>query len=132
MQKDLYKTIDSSQKITKKLPKPTFEFYTRLPKGQESTHIVKQSVTTPKTKKEPATVINNLHKYLIQVGSFKKFIDADQLRASLILKGYQTKLSKFQNNTTTWYRVEIGPFLSFLFVEFVKFNRDVFGDVLIK
>jgi cell division protein FtsN len=112
MQKDLYKTIDSSQKISKRLPKPTFEFYTRLPKAQESTRIVQSSPSELDNNKKEMTKLNNLHNYLIQVASFKKFTDADRLRASLILQGYQAKLSKFQNNATTWYRVEIGPFKS--------------------
>ncbi len=112
MQKDLYKTIDTSQRISKKLPKPTFEFYTRLPKGQESTHIAQIPTSQQNISETNTTDIKNIHNYLIQVASFKKFSDADRLRASLILQGHLAKLSKFQNNSITWYRVEIGPFNS--------------------
>ena len=117
IQKQVSNKIQIDQTRPKQLPKPKFEFYTRLPKANISFQyeLKKPSwpTSTHKTKVIDAKPIaQNLTNYLIQVASFKKLIDADNLRARLIIQGHIATLSQFQNNTNTWYRVEIGPFAS--------------------
>lgn len=52
--------------------------------------------------------------YFIQVGSFRQYKDADNLRAQLILnKGMDTEIETTTSpQGTTWYRVIVGPFTS--------------------
>ena len=137
LQNDVYQTISIAQKKATQIKPPTFEFYTRLPQGQargerqqapqpttiskQKTHRTQKSKeltqALPQTAKEetvaPVSEVqtySHRKQYIVQVGSFKKFSDADRLRANLILQGYHSRLSRFTNSTTTWYRVEVGPY----------------------
>jgi cell division protein FtsN len=47
---------------------------------------------------------------LVQVGSFSDSKDADRLKASLILQGYQANIKKSNHQTQTLYRVYMGPY----------------------
>ncbi len=103
LKKDLDKTVKLAKHKAEKPPK--FEFYTRLTKPTGSS----TQITSTKEQKNQAP-LQKVHQYIIQVASFKRLKDADELRAKLILQGYRAKLSRFVNNTVIWYRVEIGPF----------------------
>ncbi len=118
-------TIKQNQNRPTKLPKPKFEFYTRLPKGNVTEYHAKTAHNKPHSptksprsidpiekKLPPKQVINSGQHYLIQVAAFKQLADADKLRAELIMQGFNSNLSHYKNATTTWYRVEIGPFPS--------------------
>lgn len=50
--------------------------------------------------------------YLIQIASFNKRQDAEHLKASLVLRGFNVFVSSIQRQTVIWYRVTIGPFNS--------------------
>ena len=125
IQKGVYTKIQSNQTRPKALPRPKFEFYTRLPQSNGAFNTEKKSApqTPPikakaSIKKGTIPVIDakpialNTHHYLIQVASFKKRSDADNLRANLIMQGHTVSLSHFKNSQTTWYRVQLGPFSS--------------------
>lgn len=140
LQQDVMQTITLAQEKATQVKTPTFEFYTRLPQGrralEQSTakaHTSSQTTMAQSTHTQeansksaqntpvvgiPAPVEDGKqhvagHKqYIIQVGSFKNFDDADRLRASLILQGYHPRISRFVNHATTWYRVEVGPYTS--------------------
>ena len=58
------------------------------------------------------TDINTRDAYLIQVGSFKSQQEAERMRASLVMKGFDVKLSAMTQQGVHWYRVTIGPFAS--------------------
>ena len=86
--------------------KPKFDFYTILPELEvaipEQELIDTQSGTTssPKIK----------HQYMLQAGSFKKFEEADKLKARLVLQGIEANIQKVKINANdTWHRVRIGP-----------------------
>lgn len=92
---------------TKPATKPRFDFYRILkeaeviiPRSEES-----QAYTEPKT--------DNSAEYILQVGSFKKSADAEQLRVELLLLNLQaqTETAKLRNGET-WHRVLVGPFTS--------------------
>lgn len=125
IQQKVAHTIEKNQTRPVELPKPKFEFYTRLPKGNVSDYKAKANkapippeLTSKRTeqtavKPPPATPIKNTAQhYLIQVAAFKQQTDADKLRAELIMQGFNATLSHYKTNATTWYRVEIGPFPS--------------------
>ena len=85
--------------------KPKFDFYTILPElevaipEQELINTTNTS-TTSKTKQL----------YILQAGSFKKFEEADKLKARLALEGIEAGIQKVKiNETDTWHRVRIGP-----------------------
>lgn len=48
--------------------------------------------------------------YNIQVAAFRARRDADQLKASLLLKGIDSSIQAINAQNVTWFRVTIGPF----------------------
>ncbi len=84
--------------------KSRFDFYTLLPEME--IFIPEQSeqaaLRMPKLKK-PGT-------YVLQVGSFRHYSDADAFKAQLALKGFESAIQTVSiNNDNTWHRVRIGP-----------------------
>ena len=84
-----------------------YDFYKMLPSFQ---------VVIPGQDKEvksgsPATTpVNQPGSYILQVGSFPNFADADKMKATLALQGIESSIQQVQvNNGTTWNRVRIGP-----------------------
>lgn len=136
------------------LPKPKFEFYTLLAKGQvgqplpeapvaqtaqavpstEPVHVASShapSVSAPLdltvTQKLPlheplvavqpgnkpiAVAAITTDKFLVQVGSFKNLREAEKMKASLVMKGFDVTISSSNQQQMSWYRVIIGPFES--------------------
>ncbi|HBI22182.1 MAG TPA: hypothetical protein DDY37_06335 [Legionella sp.] len=74
----------------------------------------------PAVDKLPAMVANNVNNasintkdaYLVQVGSFKRLQEAERMKASLLMKGFDVKLSDMTQQGVHWYRITIGPFAS--------------------
>lgn len=48
--------------------------------------------------------------YIVQIAAFKRFEDADRLKAQLTLAGYETKVKVVPVSGMTWHRVWIGPY----------------------
>ena len=94
-------------------PKPRFDFYTVLPEMEvvvpEPEPIPrqasqKQSVSTTASTKTGSA-------YMLQMGSFLKYEDADRMKASLALLGIQAEIQKVTiNNKDTYHRVRSGPY----------------------
>ncbi|MEH6576020.1 MAG: SPOR domain-containing protein [Amphritea sp.] len=82
-----------------------FEFYRMLPESQVDTANVDAYTSTPKDAKTQ-------HRYVLQVGSFQRATDAEQMRARLILEGLpDVHTRKVTNsNGTKWHQVRVGPF----------------------
>ncbi len=87
--------------------KPVFDFYTVLPDRVVDVNVGNTSASTnmPTTGKKQV-----FQKYLLQVGSFNNFSDADQLKAKLAFLGLEAKLAEANIKNSTWYRVQLGPF----------------------
>lgn len=85
---------------------PHYDFYKMLPSFQ---------VVIPGQDKEvksgsPATPVDQPGSYILQVGSFPNFADADKMKATLALQGIESSIQQVQvNNGATWNRVRIGP-----------------------
>lgn len=49
-------------------------------------------------------------KYTVQVAAFKAQRDAEQLKGTLILKGYSASIASVSNAKGNWFRVVVGPY----------------------
>jgi cell division protein FtsN len=47
--------------------------------------------------------------YTIQVAALRTQQDAERMKASLLLRGFQVNVSSIASNDATWYRVMVGP-----------------------
>lgn len=88
-------------------PKTPYTFYSILPEME---------VAVPEEELEPApgsraapTIAPG--RYMLQVGSFRSFPEADRLKASLALLGIEASIQTVTiNQKDTWHRVRVGPF----------------------
>ncbi len=106
--------------------KPRFDFYTILPEREvkvpewEATPPPEpNSPPEPKSPSEserpPAAVSPSgpeaSGSYMIQVGSFQRYQDADRVKARLALAGVSAGIQRVViNGSDIWYRVRVGPF----------------------
>jgi len=95
------------KKVENAAQKPRFVFYDLL----KQTDI--PVMEAPATEKKSRPSATDTTEYLLQVASFKSSLDAEQLRAELILLNLQayTEVAKIRNGET-WHRVIVGPFTS--------------------
>ncbi|MCU7920626.1 MAG: SPOR domain-containing protein [Candidatus Thiodiazotropha sp. (ex Epidulcina cf. delphinae)] len=99
-------------------PKPTFEFYTILPEMEvviPDEEIVTPEGTTsvPTHEAPPPASLQAQERYILQMGSFRKYQDADRLKARLALIGIEAEIQKVSiNNRDTYHRVRSGPYHS--------------------
>lgn len=90
------------KKSANEVSKPAIQFYETLKKQE-----VKVSDKVVADRNEGS------YDYSLQAASFKRMVDADQLRAELILLGLDVSVKKTRGESgTTWYRVIVGPFPS--------------------
>jgi cell division protein FtsN len=83
----------------------TYAFYEMLPKF-EVVVPEKDKDVRPDIKSVPETRSGT---YVLQVGSYKNFPDADRVRAKLALLGIESNVQKVSVESDTWYRIRIGP-----------------------
>jgi cell division protein FtsN len=83
----------------------TYAFYEMLPKF-EVVVPEKDKDVRPDIKPLPETRSGT---YVLQVGSYKNFADADRVRAKLALQGIESHAQKVTIENDTWYRIRIGP-----------------------
>lgn len=85
-------------------PGRKFDFYEMLPKFE---------VVVPDKEKAEASdarpAIEKPGAYVLQVGSYRRFEDADRVRAQLALQGIESKIQRISIDNDTWHRVRIGP-----------------------
>ena len=85
--------------------KPMFDFYTILPELEVAIPEQELINSTKDSNEKTST-----QQYMLQAGSFKKFAEADKLKARLALEGIEAAIQKVKiNDTDTWHRVRIGP-----------------------
>lgn len=118
-----------------KTASPDFDFYTDLPTDKstgfpQKTEIEQQvpedkptALTSPvaqkKTPTQPTiqvsepvktTVTSTTTLHYLQVASFKTYTDADNLKAKLLLNGFNANTEKVLIGKNEWYRVILGPY----------------------
>ncbi len=108
----------------KETPKPTFEFYTILPEMEvvipdeelmapepSDAGTAKPSASARIDSPQPALTEGTA--YILQMGSFRRFEDADRMKAKLALIGIEAEIQKVSiNNRDTFHRVRSGPYRS--------------------
>lgn len=91
---------------SQELEKNRFDFYTLLP----DLKVEVPDVSAPTTKK-PSHPTPVPEAFIIQAGSFRTSDQADKLRATLALSGFESQIQTVEiPPSETWYRVYIGPF----------------------
>jgi cell division protein FtsN len=89
-------------------PKPKLDFYTVLPEIETVLPDRNPRSRTSNTERaEPGA------RYILQVGSFASFEEADQLKAKLALQGLQAQIQKVAiEGKGEYHRVRLGPYQS--------------------
>ncbi|MDF1583734.1 MAG: SPOR domain-containing protein [Methyloprofundus sp.] len=97
-----------AQKI-KPIPKPEvqFDFYKVLP---EAEFVVPDYEVKTRKREERIGKVKEGALYSVQAGSFRKYADADSLKAKLVLMGFSPNIEKAPVKSVTWYRVKMGPY----------------------
>ena len=93
-------------------PKPRFDFYTLLPELEVVVPEDEVSGQAGTPREAKPKVITEDGRFILQAGSFRKFEEADRLKASLALLGVQAHIQEVEVNDDTWHRVRIGPIAS--------------------
>ncbi len=81
-----------------------YDFYQMLPNFEvvvPEKEVVMPRDTPESTEKKGA--------YVLQAGSYRKFEDADRVRAQLALQGIESNVQRVAIDSDTWHRVRIGP-----------------------
>jgi cell division protein FtsN len=90
---------------TAEAPKPRFDFYKMLPNFEVIIPEEEKEVSTDTTEKAVMTP----GVYVLQVGSFTNFADADRRRAQLALQGIESAIQRVVIDGKAYHRVRIGP-----------------------
>jgi len=88
--------------------RPRYDFYTVLP---EMEVVVPEAELRERAAEGPAAGADSAQ-YVLQVGSFREFADADRIKAQLALQGIVAHVRSVDINGTTWHRVRVGPYES--------------------
>lgn len=90
------------QPVKKPAAKPKYDFYTIL---TESETVIPDTVSSREIKTEKNV------SYVLQVGSFSEYSDADTLKARLAFSGLVAHIQKINvPNKGTFHRVRLGPY----------------------
>jgi cell division protein FtsN len=86
-------------------PEQNYDFYEMLPNFE---------VVVPEREKDvkvdaPAAAVQKAGAYVLQVGSYRAYEEADRVRAQLALQGIESKVQRVSVDSDTWHRVRIGP-----------------------
>ena len=86
-------------------PRPKFDFYKILPEMEVP--VQEWELSEADDKKEAGLESGT---YVLQVGSFKQFEDADRAKAKLALQGITANIQRVViNGQDVWFRVHVGP-----------------------
>lgn len=100
-------------------PKRSFDFYALLPELEVviPDETDSRPAAAPKTTRPPPppatppkAAPGRTGAYLLQVGSFQRYEEADSLKAKLALLGVHAHIQTVRVNKDTWHRVRLGPY----------------------
>lgn len=97
--------VEEAPAATAEAPPSRFDFYDMLPNFE---------VIIPEAEKEVSTdtaerAVVKPGVYVLQVGSFTEYADADRRRAQLALQGIESAIQRVRIGDKTYHRVRIGP-----------------------
>jgi cell division protein FtsN len=102
-------TQNEQKEASLSTPKRHFDFYTLLPELEvavpEIPKPVREVKVSPKVTKQAKSL-----SYILQVGSFRKYQEADSLKAKIALMGVESNIQTVHVNNGTWHRVRVGPY----------------------
>ena len=102
-------TQDEQKEAAPSASKRRFDFYTLLPELEvavpEDSEPVQEVKVSPKVTKQSKST-----GYILQAGSFRKYQEADSLKAKLALMGVESSIQTVRVNKGTWHRVRVGPY----------------------
>ena len=89
--------------------KTRFEFYKLLP---EMEVVVSESELARRpVKPTPGSEEADHSRYVLQAGAFRRLADADRLKASLALSGFEARIQSVAvDGQDEWHRVRLGPY----------------------
>jgi cell division protein FtsN len=85
-------------------PAERYDFYQMLPNFEVV--VPEKEVVMPPDAPESA---EKKGAFVLQAGSYRKFEDADRVRAQLALQGIESNVQRVAIDADTWHRVRIGP-----------------------
>jgi len=97
---------DELSKDEAKQEKSPYDFFTVLP---EMEVVVPEQELKDSSGGQSRMPQPDTENYLLQVGSFKRAGDAEQMKARLALLGMTAKIQSVRVNGATWHRVRVGP-----------------------
>jgi cell division protein FtsN len=87
-------------------PADNFTFYEMLPNFEV---VVPEREAAVRGDAPAAPALERAGSYVLQVGSYRKFEEADRVRAQLALQGIESKVQRVSVDNDTWHRVRVGP-----------------------
>lgn len=132
--------VSGSVNTTQQPPPPVdskFGFYEELPNfevvvaDENNQPVVKKPAASRSSR--PVQTPGKPATYILQAGSFRKFIDADRRKAELAFKGIESNIQQVVlKEEEIWYRVYVGPSADFATFENMRSElRRANIDVLI-
>ncbi len=101
-----FSSTEFEEYLERALPKRKFDFYKILPEIEVK--VPDWEISSPPGKPNSEFKRGT---YVLQVGSFKQFQDADRAKAQLALRGIRAKIHRVViNGQDVWHRVHVGPF----------------------
>ncbi len=105
-------------------PESRFDFYTLLPNMEvevppeeppaHAPHETPRESGRPAPRKAEVSETKRASgRYLLQAGSFRRYSEADAVKARLALMGLQASIQKVKVGDSVYHRVRVGPFSSF-------------------
>jgi cell division protein FtsN len=86
-------------------PETSYDFYEMLPNFE----VVVPEKERDVSRDAPSAEVEKQGAYVLQVGSYKDFKEADRVRAQLALQGIESKVQRVSVDADTWHRVRVGP-----------------------
>lgn len=112
---------------------PKFDFYTILPNLEVI--LPDQEVTDKRESHNAQEPAREATAYLLQVGSFRLYSEADRLKARLALLGVESSIQKvIMANDETWHRVRVGPMSSYRKIDSLRrrLNSNNISSIILK
>lgn len=111
---------------------PKFDFYTILPKLEV---LLPDEDVLDKRENEKSASLKSKNSYILQVGSFRQYSEADRLKARLALLGVVSSIQKVSiKNDETWHRVRVGPLSSYRKIDSLRrrLNSNNISSIILK
>jgi cell division protein FtsN len=109
-------------------PAEHYDFYEMLPNFE----VIVPEREAAVRRDLPAAPVEKSGSYVLQVGSYREFNEADRVRAQLALEGIESKVQRVSVDNDTWHRVRIGPIADLAELNRVRNRlRDADMDLLV-